>query len=446
MNSDQIYTLIDHIAATPGKNDKIALVTANVNDPVFKEVLRATYNPLITYGVRKFLPLPGAGAHPFGEETWHLIDLLATRNLTGTAALNAIRAEMCRLTQPSAELLRRILLKDMRAGFDAETCNKAQKGLIPDFPYMRCSLPKHVKMDEFFKGSAVIQEKADGLYMNIDHSLDDEVRLSSRAGTEYPIEAFAELVASVRRSITAGTQLHGEMLVVRDGVICKRADGNGVLNHVAAGGDFADNERPLFLAWDQIPLDAAVPKGKYTVPYKTRLATLVEQVRATGSTIRLIETQVVISMTHALAFNRKKLLEGKEGSVVKKLTAIWKDGTSREQIKLKVEFEFEARVKGFNEGTGKYAGQLGSLICVSECGELEFSVSGRGDKMRADFKMEDWQDAIVTVKGNDIMAPSESNPKHSIFLPIFIERRTDKTTADDLPRVREQLQATLEAA
>lgn len=446
MTSDEIFAAIEHIASVPGKNDKIRLVTKYSADPDFVRVLKATYNPLITYGVRKFLPPHISGDGQFERSTWEMLGHLAARRLTGTAALEAIKAEMQRMHAGSATLLKRIILTDLRAGFDASTCNKAVKGMVPEFPYMRCALPKDVKLAEFFKDGAIAQEKADGMYMNL--NLDDQgvVSLSSRQGTQYPMEAFEDFAQSVSHALAFGTQTHGEMLVLRDDQILPREAGNGVLNHVAAGGDFADNEKPLFLAWDQIPLSAVVPKGKYGVPYKQRLANLVNQLKTTPSVhIKLIETKVVKNMDQAWEFYRAKLAQGKEGAVVKKMSAIWRDGTSKEQIKLKLEVCVELKVTGYNGGTGKYEGMLGSLVCESHCGALQVDVSGRGDDMRKNFAIEDWDGAIVTVKANAIMPPGDSNPRHSLFLPIFVEKRDDKTEADSLERIKAQFEAAVQA-
>lgn len=449
MNSDQLFAAIEEVAATPGKNDKIALVTKHANaDADFKRMLVAAYHPQTNYGVRKFNGPQNGGTGEFTEvHTWQLLEDLRTRKLSGTAALAAIELEMNRLSWDSGMLLRRILLKDLRAGFEISTCNKAVPKLLPVYPYMRCSLPKDAKLDTFFDGGAIVQEKADGMYVNLD--LDDQggVRLSTRQGSDIPLDAFEDFAQSVGHALNFGTQTHGEMVVVRDGVICAREDGNGVLNHVIAGGRFADNEKPLFLAWDQIPLEEVKPKGKYEVPYKARLASLINQLKVTPSIhISLIETVIVKNMDEAWAFYRKKLAEKKEGAVVKKMHAIWRDGTSKEQIKLKLECPVELRVVGYNPGTGKFEGMLGSLKCVSACGNLEVDVSGRGDDMRKNFRLEDWLDSIVVVKANAIMPPSDSNPKHSLFLPIFVEKRTDKNEADCLERIKAQFQAAAEAA
>lgn len=451
MTSDQINALLDEIAATPGKIDKTNLVAANIADEQFQRVLVAALNPLVSYGVKQLPSISENGsAGEFNDGTWFLIDILAKRESTGHAARDAIEAEFNRLSIPSQTLLKRILTKRLGAGFDASTTNKAKKGLIPVFPYMRCSLPNEVKLDQFGWDDGVFsQEKADGMFINMDIDTFGVVRISSRQGTDFPMDAFEPLALAASNTFKHGFQLHGEMVVMKEGKIMAREDGNGVLNHVSAGGTFAPDEAPLFYVWDQIPLSAVKPKGKHEVGYKTRLVDIINQLKANPDPhFKLIPTKIVKSMKDAWAHYRELLLQGKEGTVCKKPTAIWKDGTSKEQIKLKLKVPVELRVKGFNPGSGKNEGKVGSLICHSECGELVTSVSCRGDKHRDDVTAnpDNWLEAIVVVEGNAIMDPGESSDKHSLFLPIFVEKRTDKSEADDLGRIKVQFDNAIAAA
>jgi DNA ligase-1 len=388
--------------------------------------------------------------HGFDEQTWIILDALIDRSLTGNAALDAISGHMRHLDAASAELFKRIVLKDMRAGFSESTCNKVWKGLIPDFPYMRCTLPKDAKLDEFdWKLGVISQEKADGMFVNLDHEEGGVVRLTSRQGSPFPIEAFESLEKEVQERLNVGMQYHGELLVKRDGVILAREIGNGVLNSVLSGGSFADNERPVYMIWDAIPLTSVVTKGKYEVPYIRRAAGINGMLKRTaGEYISMIETRVYHSLKDAYGHYRDLLKKGKEGTIIKNPHAIWKDGTSKEQVKLKLEFEMELEVIDFEAGNGKNAETFGALACKSSCGELRVSVSGFTDAKRREIheNRADWTGAIITVRANAIMKPSESNTLHSLFLPRFVERRLDKSVADDLARIEAQQQAAMEAA
>jgi len=445
MNSNEIFDLIEQVAATPGKNDKIALLKAHAGDYTLKRVLAAAYNPLISYGIRKVPERPSIeiqGMNPIDDKTWAIIDDMATRKLTGNAMLEQVASELVRLSHKSAELFKRILLKDMRAGFDEGTVGKVWPGLVPDFPYMRCCLPKDAKMDGWNWGDGQIsQEKADGMFMNVNHEAAGNVFIYSRQGSMFPMEKFESLATAVRTTLNPDTQNHGECLVLRDGEVLPREIGNGILNSVLKGSDFGPNERPIFLVWDQIPLSAVKTKGKYDVPYVQRLTGLIQQLQRNQSgTVQLVPTRIVKSLADAYKHYGELLAKGKEGTIIKRRDAIWKDGTSKEQVKLKLEFELDLEVVAIvpgNENT-KNAGRAGSLTCKTDDGQLVVDVAIKGEAMRdvVDANPDNWIGKIMPVTANMIMRPSESNKLFSLFLPRFTEStpRAEKTEADCLER------------
>lgn len=455
MRPDEIFDLIEHVAATSSKNDKQALVTAAAKaSPLFCTVLQATYNPLVSYGVRPARPVGPFGTAELDEASWEVIEGLRQRALTGQAADDAIAAEFARLTEKSANLLWRIIRKDLRAGFSESTCNKAHKGLLPEFPYQRCCLPKDAKLDEFDWTRGVFsQEKADGMFANLNVEACGVVTLVSRQGSEFPMEAFESLAEEARRRLAPDTQSHGELLVERDGVVLAREVGNGILNSVLSGGQFGPGERPTYLIWDQIPLAAVQPKGKHAVEYVRRLANILSQLRSEPSKdvhIKLIPTRKVHSLADAYAHAAELMRAGKEGTVIKNPSAHWKDGTSKEQVKLKLEFEVDLEVESIvmgREGT-KNEGRPGSLRCKSSCGQLRVDVTVKNEALREAIEHDDadFIGRIWAVTANDIMAPSdETDGFHSLFLPRMTEAnyRKDKTVADSLQRCLDQKQAAI---
>lgn len=451
MNSNDIYALIEQIAATSSKNEKEALLKANASDDLLKRVLEYTYNPFKTYGIAKRPETLGDHVgRDFDEGTFELLDDLISRKVTGNQAIEFVRGELTALSKSSAELLWRIIKKDIRAGFSESTCNKVWKKLIPDFPYMRCTLPKDAKLDEFDWALGVVsQEKADGMFINLDYEAGGTVRITSRQGSPFPIEAFELLENEVKARLIAGLQYHGEMLVERNGEILPREIGNGIMNSIASGGSFEATDRPVYMIWDAIPLASVVTKGKYEIAYIKRLMAIKLALKAAeGRYVTLIPTRVVHSLPDAYAHYRELLAQGKEGTIIKNPHAIWKDGTSKEQVKLKLEFEVELEVEGFEPGNGKNADTFGALKCKSSCGGLKVNVSGFTDAKRLEIheNRDDWTGGIITVRANAIMRPSESNELHSLFLPRFVERRLDKSVADDLAKIEAQQQAAMDAA
>lgn len=452
-DSSEILQLIESIAATSSKNEKEVLVKRYAEDSSFVRVLEYTYNPFKTYGIRQIPERtnPSLKGCDFGMDVWRLLDDLANRTLTGNAARDRLADYLHDLNAQSAELLTRIIRKDLRAGFSESTINKAVKGLIPDFPYMRCSLPKDARLAEWPWADGVISQlKADGMFANVDHEHDGAVSIRSRQGSEFPIEKFDTLVEEIRTRLARGHQNHGEIVIMRGDEVLERQIGNGMLNSVLNGGNFEEGCRPVYQVWDQIPLSAVTTKGKHNVAYRQRLMGVIQQLKAVpGNSIELIQTRIVKTLSEAYAHAAEVMKQGKEGTVVKHPKAIWKDGTSKEQVKIKLEFEVDLKVVGIvmgRDGT-KNEGRAGSLACVTSDEKLYVDVAVKNEAMRdkVDANPDDWIGRVIAVTANDIMEPSESSDLHSLFLPRMVEAsyRADKTEADSLERVFAQKEAAI---
>lgn len=450
MNSLQVFEAIEQIAATSSKNEKQALIAAKINDPLFKHVLVAALDPLVSYGISTRPQTSKTGLGLFCPSTWEIIDALASRRLTGDSATASVRAELERLEPKSSELLWRILKKDLRAGFGAETVNKVSKGLIRTFPYMRCVLPADAQFDKWdWSAGAFSQQKADGMFTNIDHDSAGVVRLTTRQGNELPIEQFAGIEAAARAYLAKGTQTHGEILVLADGKVADRAIGNGILNSVLSGGSFAENEDPVFFAWDQIPLECVQPKGEYKIPYRARFMDLVAQLVESDGSVRLIPTTVVYSLAEAYAHCTSLQGEGKEGTVLKNGSGFWKDTKSgnKDVVKLKLEVDVDLVTKEILDGEPgtKNEGRAGRVRMETRDGKLSVNVAVKNEKLRdaIDADRLDMLDRVWTVRFNEITEPSDSNSRHSLFLPRMAEDwyRSDKSEADSLQEVYAQRDA-----
>lgn len=446
MNSTETLNVLDMIAADSSKNGKLDLVKKYSTDETFRKVLGLAYNPFNIYGI---LPTKDDEAIPSGlvqfEEagTFEFLDKLIKRELTGNAARDALVGQLANLDTESGRLLIRILRKDLRAGFGDSTINKAIKDYIPVFPYMRCSLPKDAKIDQWnWAGGIISQEKADGMFAN-GNLIDDVLSFVSRQGSPFPMTEFKELTDEAVKNLRNMFQYHGELLVERDGVILAREVGNGILNSVLKGGSFEPNEKPVYAIWDLIPLSEVKSKGQYKLAYADRLEALKEMTKDSEH-IRVIPSRIVYSMKEAYEHFLELTAVGKEGTIIKKPSMIWKDGTSKEQVKLKVEAPCELEVVSINKGKvgGKNENLPGSLHCKSSCGLLEVDVNVKNDKMRKHVheNQDEWIGSIVTVIFNQILKPGENNDKYSLFLPRLAEDvyRIDKTEADDLVRIQEQ--------
>ena len=450
------YQLIKEIASDNSKLHKEAVIRrealAGNND--FFAGLRYALDNIDTFGVKKVPMLydaPGKGL-PFAEFKI-LADKLIKRELTGGAATQAISDAMWKATNREWNgWYRLILLKDLKAGFSESTVNKAIKDthpqwVIPTTPYMRCTLPAKSNMEEWDWDKGIYsQTKADGMFSNVNVREDSYVWVTSRGGTLFPAGVLG-IEDQIAATFKKGTQTHGELTIYIDGVLQAREIGNGIFNSLLKGGSLEPGQQVVYDCWDQIPLSAALPKGKYAVTYDNRISDLQTQIHAANQPhIRLTETRIVKSMAEALVHYKEHRARKLEGTILKTPELLWKDGTSKDQVKMKEEIDVELKVIGFNPGKGKNADTFGSIQCQSECGLLEANFSGFEDDMRKAIWADrlNWPGKIITGRSNSLLAPSKGkkNGLWSLFLPRFIEERMDKTVADTL----EQIQAIFKAA
>lgn len=434
MNSSQLFDLIETIAASPKKTDKERLLK-EADCPELRQVLVAAYNPRINYYIKK---VPSSGVYQkenFSDFTWLMLDSLSKREVTGNEALNELEATLDFLNLKSKELLSRIIKRDLRCGINVSSINKVFKDLIPDTPYMRCSLLSKVDTSKWDWAKGVFsQTKFDGMFCNVT-VLDGLVLLTSRQGSEFPIEEFVDLAEHMLEFAEVGYQYHGELLMIDpDGNVLPREIGNGLLNSVLKGGVIPADHYIKFIAWDMVELDVIEGNKKCVDEYWKRLRQL-NQVQQ-SEVFEVSKTRILHSLDEAYSHYQELLDQGQEGSIIKNPNMLWRDGTSKEQLKLKLEFEVDLRIVGFNPGNGKNAATFGSISMESSDSLVRVDVSGMSDDLRvyAHLHREELLDTIASVKANDI---TKSKPA-SLYLPRLVEFRLDKSEADSFERIVEQ--------
>lgn len=438
-----VLAALNEIGDVAGKIEKQKLVEKHLKDPDFERVIVLLLNPFKRFYIKNFEPASAAPQQWDAKDAYDIFDRLSNRTLSGSDA----RFACGRLVAAGfpADLMIRILNKDPKAGFGESTVNKAKKGLIPDFPYMRCALPKDAKFATWnWKAGVISQEKADGMYATLNKSNGD-LSIMSRSGTSFNPDSFPGIVAESEK-LADNTQTQGELLVINaTGEIQPREIGNGMLNKVCQGGEWPTGYSAIYRAWDQIPLDQVVPKVKYAVGYAARLTNLFKQLPAASGAIAVIDTRIVRTMEEAKAHYAEMLEDGKEGTILSEGFAPWVDSTSKFKIKFKLTAPCELRVTGWRTGKNKNKDLFGALICESEDGLLEVGVSGFTDAMRKEIfeNMTNVVGSIITVDSNMIMAPSRGGKKWSLFLPRFAEFRKDKDSADTLEKIKEQFEAAI---
>lgn len=452
MSSEKkIVDLLIAVGDTPGKKDKENLLkTLDGFTPedveMLKSVISYAYDTVkYTYGVKMFTI-----SNSDGELGWDAVVSLLEQLNNGLSGDNAQRA-ILNLTEQLSEdarlLLIRVIGRDLRCGMGPKSFSKIfGKGVISVAPYMRCTSfsAKALKKIHF---PCVAQVKADGRFVNI-IVRKDSVTLMSRNGEDCSnlmSNRMKSALMSVSNRNDTEFVMHGEVLATDDaGIPLPRDVGNGYLN----SGD-VDHSLVTFELWDVVD-HKSFTNGACPQPYVVRLNVLRtillkyhEELQSSGRRQMVLIDSYHCKNSQDLSDAFRKVREkGMEGLVVKNTDGIWKDGTSSDQVKMKVVAEGEVLVTGFTEGKGKYVGKVGALTTVSSCGKVKTNVAGLTDKQRKEYfdNPELIVGKVITVAYNDV-TQDRRTLDYALYLPRMMEVRTDKEQADDLETLTAQIES-----
>ncbi len=420
-----INTFLESLAANSSRNFKIEQLSNHSGNETLREVVRMALDPFTQFYQRK-IPKYSRGAVENTVSLEEGIDALfdlSHRLVTGNAAIDHLKNILTNLTEDDAKVIERIIQKDLKCGVQVSTANSVWSGLVHEYPVMLCS-PFEQKLVDKIKFPAAVQLKMDGMRFNAIVK-DGKCEFRSRNGKEIQLlgnleQEFVTLANGI------DCVFDGELLVNDKGVVLDRQTGNGILNK-ANKGTISDLEAHKVHAtiWDIIPY-VYFTDGNCPTPYQTRFSSL--QAMTLPKKIHLVEHKVVANYDDAKEIFEAYLADGQEGIILKDLNGIWEDKRSKSQIKFKGELECDLKIVGIEEGTGKYAGMLGAILCESADSVVKVRVgSGFNDDQRKNLGQE-ILDKIVAVKYN--MRTKNKLGDESLFLPIFMEIRDDKDQAD----------------
>lgn len=438
-----VYEILEELNLENGSNYKIALIKEHINNESLKRVFAMALDKVTySYYIRKipeFTPMSGRPMTLCNALDF-LIDNFCTRELTGNAAIEGLKGLLNNLSPENASVIVRIIGRDLKVNIGRSNVNKIWKALVVKPPYMRCDIYTVDKMvngklkkgtfrNINFEKGAYVQLKADGMFQSVAVE-QSKVTFMSRSGEE---SSFPHL-ETLFKELPDGVYI-GELLV--DGM-SNRSESNGFINSDES------KERVYIQLWDFVEL-REYSDGKHKdksisrTEYQQRFAELKNNTaNVQGQNIRIIPSFEVFSVQEALVKVNAWMKEGFEGGILKDKSNLYKDSTSKTQLKLKLVIDAEVRITGFLEGTPgtKREKTFGSMIFETDDGKVKGRTSGFTDAQLQDFnsRREELIGKLITVEFNDI-TKGRNNDFYAFSHPRFIEFRDDKDVTDTLERI-----------
>ena len=426
-----ILNILNQISATSSRNEKEAILNSHSDNALLKQCFFLAYDSFTQFHIRK-IPKYKPNNNPIGNNLdWGLdqLSMLSSRTVTGNAAIEHLQYVLENISADNAQVIERVIAKDLKVGATGSTANKVWPKLISEYPVMLCSAFDQKLVDKI-KFPAYAQMKMDGMRFNAIVK-NGKCEFRSRNGKQLHLLGHLETEFI---ALAKGDDMvfDGELLVMMPGdyQFADRQTGNGILNK-ANKGTISEAEAKLVHAslWDMIPYDDFIA-GKSSVPYKYRWRTIQDLVAAqpVGKRIHVVFSKEVATIDEANELFQELLAEGHEGIILKDMNGYWEDKRSKTQIKFKGELECDLKIVGIQKGQGKYEGLIGAILCESSDGIVQVSVgSGFTDNQRKTLG-DEIIGKIAAIKYN--MRIENRQGEHSLFLPVLIEIRDDKTEAD----------------
>lgn len=431
MNSpkNQLFQKVDHvftqIANARGKEKKRALKECLLeHGMVTLQALDYLLNPYIVFGIgekslKKSLALPPD--HSFAD-LFDLLDYLKEQPSITDQILANVQA-FVRDNPDFQALIEGMVTKSIRLGISAKTVNEVfLKPCIPTFSCMLAN--KYFDHPDAVEGKVfAITEKLDGIRcLGVVEKA--SVHLFSRQGQQ--IEGLLEIehqLLAIREKCGMDFVMDGELLVSDRDAIPSKEQYKRTTQIVRSNQPHKTGI--TYNAFDILELEAFQTQH-CEMPYYMRRQRLETFASLTAhSNIRVVPVEYIGSDTSQIQvhLNRQRSLNH-EGIMLNLVDAFYQFTRTNQLLKVKVMNDCDLRIIGVEEGSGKLAGTLGSLV-VDYKGNPVGVGSGLSDADRAAI----WANPDAYIgRVATIQYFEETNDmygKLSIRFPVFKELRAE---------------------
>jgi DNA ligase-1 len=346
--------------------EAIILAQAQFGNTEFFNGCRLALDSMITFGVAKVSEKTDADGPGLDWESFDsVVQRFVNRSCTGNAARDAVAKLMAQATQAEWNgWYRRILIKDMRAGFTEGTINRVTEKNYAQYsvPVFSCQLAHDSANHESkVSGPKLIEVKLDGVRVITIVYPDGRVDQFSRNGKELVNFPHVKVqLAKVAQGFTEPMVLDGEIM---SGTF------QDLMKQIHRKSSAKANDAVLNL-FDAVPL-AQFETGESAATQEQRSEWLMSWHAANEAALpnvtvvaqELVDLDTPAGQKRYREINAMAIAGGYEGIMLKDPKAGYKCKRSVAWLKLKPFIEVSLTVVAVEEGTGKNAGRLGALVC-----------------------------------------------------------------------------------
>lgn len=413
------------------------LLSDNFTDDM-QYLLNIAFNPFITTKLNKLkIYEVGSSVDPNLNDYKQYIEEL----INSKSANNEMREKIGRyigslnLEQHLRDILVDISTKNLVIGIKAKTINKAAGFEFIPNPSLMLAKEKEGIIDTWDKIHCEV--KYDGVRV-VAIVKNNDIKFFSRNFNEVDNTCLSrikkDLISLLDGDLSREVFFDGELTDF------DRKTVSGKFNKILKGTAPKDIDKSFIFHVFDFEEASVLETGKGTTYFTERRKTLEEMFKKAHTSDH---TQLGISLTvnnsKEVSEIYSQVVEGGGEGVICKCDHFYETKRSENWIKFKQIQDCDLRIVGWEEGTGKREGYIGSLICESECGKLRVNV-GSG------FKDTELEEVNERIKENNLIGKiaviryneriTDKYGSNSLFLPRFIEIREDKDIANKIDDIK----------
>lgn len=408
--------LLTKLRNTDSRIEKEILLKTAIFSVMDTKVFFYAYHSHYTYGV-KFAINSCLRLKEPTFELFSILEKLRLRDLTGHAAYDAVN-NYC--NENECDLLYLICNRDLDCGVTATTLNKV---FGPDFiPQFKVQLAVEVPVKDC-PLPCIGQLKYNGVRV-VAFIEDQQVILKTRNGKEFKYPELEKILLQSRSFCKGDYVLDGE-LTFGDSKNINHAKVSGIVNSAIKGTPIV--EKLTYNVFDGM-LVRDFQNRFCNLDYKSRYNEIDNVINFINSDfVKLAETYSFNSYEAIDNTFENLLSQGYEGMIIKTWKHFYNFKRSKDWIKLKAIKTADLICSAIADGTGKYEGGIGALICSGVVEGKQISVkvgSGLSDEDRINSNPHDYVNKVIEVKYNSIIQNVQTG-EWSLFLPRFVTVRED---------------------
>ncbi len=425
---------VNEIMSSNSRLHKQAVLKKYKDDRILIRYLQIAFDPYLIFGIsgkklHKEVDVVTVWPEWCTPTMFNLFDYLETHNSgrdCDIAVCQLALNEVAGVDRECAELLEKLICKDLSIGCDSKTINKEIPGCIPSFDVQLAN--KYFDKPTYMEGRTfAITTKIDGGRI-IALKENGQVSFFTRAGQKY--EGLVDLESEMLRFMPDNTCLDGEITLFDSRGMSSKEQYKETMKIVRTKDKAKHGIKMLVFDW--MPAED-FKRQSCDIPYHERRDRLTQLIcnYQHYDYFQLLPLLYVGANTDKITeILEEQVAAGEEGIMINDYNAPYEFKRTNALLKVKKMQTMDLEIIDFEEGDGRLAGTLGAIIVRYKNGNVVKVGSGFSDQLRKEI----WQNreshlgTICEIQYFEETTNADGG--ESLRFPIFKDFRHDKLEAD----------------